>query len=181
MPWEHCGGTITDDTVSCPACGITKRAWTVKFAATRVFSLGRAWVELAVVEAPERRPVPGLPYVVELKTGASTQGELSEDGDARLEQIPRGACTILFPTLDAGDFEPEQAGVSVSFDVVDGRGRPVAWEPFRVTAGGRTAYGALDGAGRATVWLAGVDPLDADECTIELLDLDEGDFLVEET
>ena len=40
MPWECCGTTLLDSKIHCPACGITKKKWTIKFQATRVIRIG---------------------------------------------------------------------------------------------------------------------------------------------
>ena len=38
MPWNHCGKGIADDQ-RCPACGMSKPAWTMKHDQTRTFML----------------------------------------------------------------------------------------------------------------------------------------------
>jgi len=41
MPWTCCDATLPDSNPTCPACGSSKRTWSVRFDRTRVFSLKR--------------------------------------------------------------------------------------------------------------------------------------------
>ncbi|MBX3469473.1 MAG: hypothetical protein KF878_21575 [Planctomycetes bacterium] len=108
MPWTCCDKELLDDVFSCPACGTSKQTWTLRFKATRVFSLPTGgWVELELADA-RGEPIAGLRYVVEVQDGTAREGKLDDKGFARVK-TPRkaGLCKVSFPDLDASEWDWE--------------------------------------------------------------------------
>lgn len=68
-----------------------------------------SWVEIELV-GEDDEPIPGARYRVTLPGGAVREGELDEDGRARLDGVPPGACRVSFPELDERAWEPVETG-----------------------------------------------------------------------
>ena len=61
MAWDCCGIENPDDVKTCPVCGAEKRAWTVLYDRTRLFTIGapKGWLEIELVDLR----VPGIETV----------------------------------------------------------------------------------------------------------------------
>jgi hypothetical protein len=57
------------------------------------------WIELTLVDE-EGQPVPRVEYEVQLPNQSVQRGTLNAEGFARLENIPKGQCTVRFPEFD---------------------------------------------------------------------------------
>jgi hypothetical protein len=102
MPWEHCDNDGILDDQSCPACGITKEAWTLQIDVTRNFTVKRRpLVRVRVLTASED-PVSHEPYRAVLPTGDTKEGELDEDGFAKIRSSERGSFQVSFPSRAPG-------------------------------------------------------------------------------
>jgi hypothetical protein len=102
MGWSHCEVADIADTVACPACGVTKAAWTLKVDATRTFTIARktkrrektAWVE---VELPGAA---GAQVEVETPDGQLLARILDAAGLARLDGLYAEPVRVRFPGRD---------------------------------------------------------------------------------
>ncbi len=102
MPWSHCQREEILDSEACPECGVTKEQWTVEFSVTREFRVPRApSLRIFLVDAQDEG-VAGEPYRVELPDGEVVEGELDEEGFARVSHSQTGDCTIAFPQRAPG-------------------------------------------------------------------------------
>jgi hypothetical protein len=61
------------------------------------------WVEIALLDADDGRPVPNVRYVVidSVGNGIRYEGTLDARGWARVDGVRAGTCSISFPDLDA--------------------------------------------------------------------------------
>jgi hypothetical protein len=62
------------------------------------------WIEVAVVGA-DGSPIPNVAYRLVLPDGSERIGKLDAYGLARVEDVPRGECQIMFPDLDRDAWE----------------------------------------------------------------------------
>jgi hypothetical protein len=63
------------------------------------------WVEIELV-GEDDEPIPGARYRITAPGGTVREGELDEEGRARLDGIAPGACRVTFPELDEDAWEP---------------------------------------------------------------------------
>lgn len=174
MPWEHCERTIPDTEV-CPACGVTKEAWTVEFAATRNFRVARApAAKVLVVDAATDDPLPGVAWRITLADGATHEGETDELGYAKVRAPAEGQFRLALPTLapaalveldpppeareDPADGGPPvftcatarrvRVRVAAGFELaLEEDGRPLAGVAWRLELGDDALEGAADDDG----------------------------------
>lgn len=59
----------------------------------------RHWIEIELV-GEDGQPIPNEKYKVLLPDGSEKEGNLDQDGWARVESSPTGDCKITFPELD---------------------------------------------------------------------------------
>ena len=64
----------------------------------------RHWIEIELV-GEDDHPIPNEKYKVILPDGSSKEGELDQNGWARIEDDPAGECEISFPKLDKESWE----------------------------------------------------------------------------
>ncbi|MCK6590998.1 MAG: type VI secretion system tip protein VgrG [Polyangiaceae bacterium] len=63
------------------------------------------WVEIVLLTSLEPlQPVPFARYRVELPDGSVREGQLDENGRARIENVAPGVCRVSFPDIDPNDF-----------------------------------------------------------------------------
>lgn len=110
MPWQHCDQELSDDQSACPACGTNKQAWTVEFNSTREFVVPRSPALRLVLLDAEDIGVAGEPYRVDLGGGEVIEGELDEEGSARIACSSGDDVRVTFPERAAGtvSLEPTQ-------------------------------------------------------------------------
>lgn len=111
-------------------------------------------------------PYAQQPYEIILPDGRTQTGQLDDQGQAHLENIPAGSCSLSFPDLDAEDWQlitPERPGTpetpeapaidgtsQIRFALVDEDGIPVARQDYQIRLpDGRTQTGQLDDQGQA--------------------------------
>jgi hypothetical protein len=63
------------------------------------------WIEIVLLDEQDQ-PVPRAEYEVTLPDRTVTRGVLDAHGHARIEDIPRGQCKVVFPRLDRDAWEP---------------------------------------------------------------------------
>lgn len=63
-----------------------------------------SWIEIELV-GEDDEPIPGARYRITLPGGALREGELDDQGRARLDDLPAGACRVSFPDLDEEAWE----------------------------------------------------------------------------
>jgi Prealbumin-like fold domain/DNA circularisation protein N-terminus len=117
----------------------------------------------------EGSPYAQQPYEIILPNGRTQTGQLDDQGQAHLDNIPAGICSLSFPNLDAEDWQlippetpeipeipetpetPALDGTSqISFALVDEDGIPVARQEYQIRLpDGRTQTGHLDDQGQA--------------------------------
>lgn len=86
MPWTHCDTEIQDDR-PCPACGASKRAWTVRLSATRVFQVGnRISLEIELLD-DTGSGIADAEYVLRLPKRQRV-GTTDADGRALEKKVP---------------------------------------------------------------------------------------------
>ena len=61
--------------------------------------LHRHWIEIELV-GEDNKPIPNEKYKVTLPDGSVNEGELDQNGWARIEGEPEGICEVTFPNLD---------------------------------------------------------------------------------
>jgi hypothetical protein len=61
------------------------------------------WIEIALLDADDGRPVPNVPYIVidSAGNGIRYEGVLDDRGWARVDGVRAGTCRVSFPHLDA--------------------------------------------------------------------------------
>jgi len=57
------------------------------------------WIEIELIDGAGQ-PIGGEKYILYLPDGQKRQGNLDENGYARVEKIPPGKCTLEFPNLE---------------------------------------------------------------------------------
>lgn len=188
MPWSHCEREVIGDTDPCPECGTTKDKWTVEFQVTREFVIRRSRGLRIALRDRDDEGVGHEPYRVELPDGEVVEGELDEEGTARVATQQTGECTLSFPRRVAADVQPIEAegeegegpmaveGDVASFTCAIGPrhafrikpmlrlrflryGEPRAGESYRLLFGDAELTGELDDAG----WLRVEVPAEASE------------------
>ena len=108
----------------------------------------------------EGNPYAQQPYEISLPDGRTQTGQLDDQGQAHLENIPAGTCSLSFPDLDAEDWQlippetPETPAIDgtsqISFVLVDEDGIPVARQAYQIRfPDGTTQTGQLDDQGQA--------------------------------
>ena len=125
------------------------------------------WIEIELRDEQDPpQPLAGEPYVVICSDGSKHEGELDDQGQARLEEIPLGECQVWFPKRDVQEgvygFErpastklipgPPRGWIEV--ELLDDRDppKPVAEEPYRITdPEGAVFEGKTDAKGRVRV------------------------------
>jgi hypothetical protein len=106
VPWTHCENDFVFDDEDCPTCGISKAEWTIQVDKTRVFAITRkTFVEIQLAD-DAGAPLVGERYEILFPSGKKVEGELDSQGLARVEKVNKGDCTITFPDLDAGEWDP---------------------------------------------------------------------------
>jgi hypothetical protein len=63
------------------------------------------WIEIVLLDEHDQ-PVPRVEFEVTLPDRTIARGSLDAHGRARLENIPRGQCKVVFPRLDRDAWEP---------------------------------------------------------------------------
>lgn len=64
----------------------------------------RHWIEIELV-GEDDKPIPNEKYKVTLPDGSIREGKLDQNGWARIEGDPAGACSVTFPELDKDAME----------------------------------------------------------------------------
>src|SRR5688572_24549789 len=99
MGWSHCAEDEIADDLQCPACGVSKEAWTLTVNATRTFVISSknrakrekdAWIEV------ELEGGAGASFELELPDGQVTKAVLDGAGLLRMEQLYPGECRVRF-------------------------------------------------------------------------------------
>ena len=63
-----------------------------------------AWIEVELLDQ-NNAPMPGERYWIQLPNDENREGELDENGLARIEGVRPGTCVVRFPNIDGGDWE----------------------------------------------------------------------------
>lgn len=96
MPWPHCGNTISDDQ-SCPACGLSKQEWSIKFNVTRPFQIAaRPLVKLELRDEGGGY-VADEPCLLKLPDGTEQSVRLNKAGYAKGTSKVPGMVEVIFP------------------------------------------------------------------------------------
>jgi type VI secretion system secreted protein VgrG len=103
------GISATPGSVAKIAAGKTP-AGTAAFEPTTQDGKKSDWIEIRLVDR-DGKPVPGVPFKLELPDGTPKEGVLDANGRARFDGIEPGDCRITFPTLDKDSWEPSKEPV----------------------------------------------------------------------
>lgn len=141
MGWSHCAEDEIADNLQCPACGVSKEAWTLTVNATRTFVVSNknrpkreksAWIE---VELPGGA---GAAVELELPDGQVIAAALDGAGTLRQEQLYPGECRVRFPGRavapapeDPDGWTPCETGRRHAFAASSGV--TIAWPPLKHT------------------------------------------------
>lgn len=105
MPWAHCDLDLHDDVQECPVCGVGKAQWTVELGVTRTISIQRrALFRVALVDAAEE-PVPGRAFELRVTDGSWREGELDEDGFAKVPSPAEGRGLLRLVGVGVGEVQ----------------------------------------------------------------------------
>ena len=66
---------------------------------TREARVELTWIEIRLI-GEDDKPIPGERYRLELTDGSTREGRLDDKGQARVDGIDPGNCTVTFPALD---------------------------------------------------------------------------------
>jgi hypothetical protein len=70
-----------------------------------VMPCDRHWIEIVLYDEGGNA-VPNTRYEITLSDGSVVAGHLDDKGEAKLENIPAGCCSVTFPELDADAWRP---------------------------------------------------------------------------
>ena len=140
-----------------------------------------AWIEITLVDDMDA-PVSHEPYRVQDPDGNLLEGQLDQNGTARIEDIPPGICLVKFPNIDSRDWKfpasEEQAEATktdwVEIELKDDQDRPVPGEPYRVRCpDGEIREGTLDENG-----FVRVENIMSGRCVITFPEIDARDWVL---
>jgi len=103
MPWVHCGESISDTNTTCPACGVSKAAWTVELEVTRSFTVRRRKLLRVKVVTFSDDPMPGEPLEVSPPEGEAIEDSTSETGLTKVHTPGGGQCRVRLPERSADE------------------------------------------------------------------------------
>lgn len=134
MPWMHCGESLSDTDSSCPACGVSKTAWTVELEVTRSFTVRRRKLLRVKVVTFSDDPMPGEPLEAAPPEGEAIAVATGETGLAKIHTPGGGECRVRLPERsgdevrevradaedEPGQDEPGPAGAAAEFSAPTG-------------------------------------------------------------
>jgi hypothetical protein len=59
----------------------------------------KTWIAIQLV-GEDGKPIPNVAYRIVLTDGSTREGNLDEEGSARVDGIDPGTCVVTFPELD---------------------------------------------------------------------------------